>query len=167
MSPGRRLLGALPTALILLAEGAWIAVVYDLIETAAGEQAVLGALAFAVFAWVGSVAAVTGPRRVRGRWSIVAVALVAFVGLVGLVAVFGWAIALLGLAVFRGISVGHWSRIDAPTGSLLVVGVSAIVGAHPSARHCPSRRGRRSCPPRSGTPSSSSQQAWPASPSSG
>ena len=130
MSPTRRLLGALPTALILLAEGAWIAVVYDLIETAAGEQAVLGALAFAVFAWVGSVAAVTGPRRVRGRWSIVAVALVAFVGLVGLVAVFGWAIALLGLAVFRGISVGHWSRSDAPTGSLLVVGVSAIVGAH-------------------------------------
>ena len=147
MSPTRRLLGALPTALILLAEGAWIAVVYDLFETAAGEPAILGVLAFAALAWVGSVAAAIGPRRLRDRWPIAAV------GLVGLVAVLGWAISpatrellasgdpaaalsahpggwLLGLAVFRGISVGRWGRRDSPTGSLLVVGIPAIVGAH-------------------------------------
>jgi hypothetical protein len=143
---GRRVLGALPVALALLAEGGWIAVVYELFQAANGGPMLLGPLAFAIVAGAGLVAGREGPGRLGERWPTATVALVAVTGALGWVAAAatrgallsavpssalsthpgGW---LLGLAFLRGIAGARARGDDPPTGSLLPIGIAAIVMA--------------------------------------
>ena len=84
----RRILLDLPPALLaLVAEGAWIGVVYLLVQTARGEAIVLGPLSLAVFAGLGLVVARRFDDRIAGAWVWAVLAMVAAA------AVTGWLLA--------------------------------------------------------------------------
>jgi hypothetical protein len=145
----RRLLGALPAGLALLAEGAWIAVVAALVQAAAGQPVTLGPLVLALAALAGRLAARDGMDRLGDRWPAVAVALVVGAGVIGWLSDAGPRAALAGgdltaalarhpggwaagLAFLRGIAHARpdvKAERDIPSGSLLAIGVVVIVAA--------------------------------------
>jgi hypothetical protein len=141
----------LPTLLLLLAEGGWIAVAYILFEAASREAPLLPpvpmALLLAAATGAGVIAERMGPRRTGRGWPIAAIVLVALVALVG------WALAgqtraalvspsplsalnrhpggwLLGLAFFRGTGLARSRSFEAPGESPVAVGIPAIVAAY-------------------------------------
>jgi hypothetical protein len=136
-------LNQIPTTLLLLAEGLWIAIPYQLLQVASSEPTTLGPLAFAVGAGAGTWSAMSGPRFLGSRWPLTATLLFGLAGAAGWMlsthtravllsadpaAAFathpgGW---LMSLAFLRGVSVGGAGRETAPTGSLVIVGVPAI-----------------------------------------
>jgi Domain of unknown function (DUF4129) len=63
-----RVLAALPTLLAMVAEGAWVAVLYALLRGAAQEEIQLGPLVFAVFAGLGLLVGRVLAPRLGDRW---------------------------------------------------------------------------------------------------
>jgi hypothetical protein len=149
-APGgwRGLLDLLPPALILIAEAAWVAVLYALLQGASQEPTTLAIPSLAAFAAAGLIAARLGPRwfgrRALGdQWPI------AMVGLTMAAAALGWLAApatrdallaadlrgalvvhpggwLAGLAFFRGAAHARQDPVAEPTGALVGIGVPAI-----------------------------------------
>jgi hypothetical protein len=143
---GWRLLSLLPDALIILAEAAWVAVVYDLFQGASQEPSILGVPSLALFVGAGLVVGRWAPRRFGGRWSAVAVILVALAAALGWLASpetrealrtsdpssalvvhpGGW---LAGLAFFRGTAHSRSSSSEKSVGTLMAFGIPGIAVA--------------------------------------
>jgi len=141
-----RLLDLLPDALVVLAEAAWIAVVYDLLQGASQEPLILGVPSFALFVGAGLAIGRWAPRRLGWRWSAVAVFVVALAAAVGwlmspqtwealrasgpagALAVHpgGW---IAGLAFFRGTAHSLPSSSEKSVGTLMAVGIPGIAVA--------------------------------------
>ncbi len=141
----RRALEPLPTVLALVAEGAWIAVVYAFVEAASGHGMALNAAWFAVLAAAGLVGGTAGPRRMPRTWPVAAVALTALAGVAGalvgdetraalasgdpIAAVAfhpgGW---LAGLAFFRGIAAARPGHADDDPSTLMPGALTVILG---------------------------------------
>lgn len=141
-----RALGLLPALLVLVAEGAWVFVVYALFQSASHDPTTLGPLAFAVAAGLGAGTGRMGPRRLGPAWPAVAVALVAIAATLGWLTSDGSRVALttgdvgaalvthpggwlVGLALLRGIGESRGHRDDAPPGALIAIAIPAIVGS--------------------------------------
>ncbi len=141
------LVGAVPVLLVLVAEGAWVFVIYALFQAASRDPEALFPVAFVAAAVCGAAAGRIGPRRVGGAWPAVAVILVALVAAVGWLtsagtvrSVASGALAdavvahpggwLVGLAFLRGIAASRKRSDDAPAGPLIVIAIPAIVGAY-------------------------------------
>ena len=75
--------GALPVALAAIAEGAWVAAVYALVEAMVHEPAPLGPLFMGLAALVGLLAARRYAQRLGARWPRVALAIVGLTALAG------------------------------------------------------------------------------------
>ncbi len=142
-----RSLNQVPSALLLLAEGFWIGILYSLLEIESRETATLSPLFFALAAAAGALSAARGPRFAGSRWPVVATLLV------GLAAVIGWILSahsraallsayppaalsahpggwLMGLAFLRGVSISTTDHDAAPAESLVLVGIPAIALAY-------------------------------------
>jgi hypothetical protein len=137
----RTLLGILPPLLALVAEGAWVATAYALVQAASDESVLLGPIELALVAAVGSLAARGGALRLGSRWPAVAVGCAVVAGLAG----WAWSPAtrdlllsdglpaairshpggwLAGLAFVRGLAHGGRHQDAGRLGSLLPIGVA-------------------------------------------
>ncbi len=132
-----------PAALAVTAEGAWVAVLYALVEAAAAGPFVVGPLGMVLAAAGGFAAARLLARRLGERWPMVALGLVLGAGVLGWLAdptvrtfladgapdraTFthpgGW---LAGLAFLRGIAHARPSTSGAVLERLMVVGLPAL-----------------------------------------
>ena len=104
-SPARRILLDLPPALLaLVAEGAWIGVVYLLMQTARDEAVVLDPLSLAVFAGFGLAVARRFADRLAGGWAWAVVGLMAVAGIAGWLLAEPARVALLRGDIYRALT---------------------------------------------------------------
>jgi len=143
-SPGARAMAVLPFALAVVAEGAWVAAIYSLVQAAAHEQAPLGPAGMAVAAAAGLLIARRWGPGLGARWPWVALGLVALASLVGVLAS-PHAIetllasgpvealranpggALVGLAFLRGTAHARVATSEEVLDRLMAIGLPALV----------------------------------------
>jgi Domain of unknown function (DUF4129) len=143
-SPGARAMAVLPFALAVVAEGAWVAAIYALVQAAAHEEAPLGPAGMAVAAAAGLLIARRWGPGLGERWPWVALGLVALASLVGVLAS-PHAIeallasgpvealranpggALVGLAFLRGMAHARIATSEEVLDRLMAIGLPALV----------------------------------------
>jgi hypothetical protein len=143
-SPGARAMAVLPFALAAVAEGAWVAAVYSLVQAAAHEEAPLGPAGMAVAAAAGLLIARRWGPGLGERWPWVVLGLVGLAAVVGVLAaphalaalVEGGPVealrtnpggALVGLAFLRGTAHARTATSEEVLGSLMAIGLPGLV----------------------------------------
>lgn len=133
-----------PSILVALAEGAWVAAIYAVVQAAAGGPAPLGPVAMGLAALTGMLVARRWGPGLGDRWPTVALAGVVAAGAIGWLvvpAVLGELLALdpdgaarahpggwlAGLAFFRGTAHARAVRSDEVTATLIEVGLPGLI----------------------------------------
>ena len=129
-----RVLAALPTLLALVAEGAWVAVLYALLRGAAQEEIQLGPLVFAGFAGAGLLVGRALAPRLGDRWPVGAVVAAGLATAVGWLSDAGTWSALLSTEQVSvlGTNPGGWLTGLAFVRGLAYVRPPSSAGAVPS-----------------------------------
>jgi len=139
----RALVAAIPGVFAAVAEGAWIAIVYDLIQIARGEPVVLGSIGLTVFALAGLGLARVASDRLGAGWPQILVVLTFAAGAAGwltsdsaraalLAGDFGRALGqhqagwLAGLAFLRGTAHARLAVSERALARLLTIGTPGL-----------------------------------------